>query len=136
MSRIALLGVFSMQSKAVTLIFLSNFAIVLSVTMASAACKIEAWKFRWGPAPTPVSITVTDGSTCGSNISLSGAEKLTGVAVLSQGSTGAVSTTENRFQYRPKAGFKGSDKFTVQLRGTDRLGAAVTNDLNVSVTVQ
>ncbi len=105
-----------MQSKAITLVFLSNFAILLSVATASAACKIETWKFRWGPAPTPVNMTVTDGSTCGSNISLSGAEKLTGVAALSQGSSGAVSTTANRFQYRPKAGFKGSDRFTVQLR--------------------
>jgi hypothetical protein len=125
-----------MQSKAITLVFLSNFAILLSAATASAACRVEAWKFRWGPAPTPVNITVTDGSACGSNVSLSGAEKLTGIAVISQGSGGAVSTTANRFQYRPKPGFKGSDKFTVQLRGTDRFGAAVTNDLNVSVTVQ
>ncbi len=125
-----------MLSKVTRLVLVSNFAVLTSMTAASAACRIDAWKFRWGPAPTPVTITITEGSTCGSNVSLSGAEKLTGIAVLSQGSGGAVETRANRFQYRPKAGFKGSDRFTVQLRGTDRFGAAVTNDLNVSVTVQ
>lgn len=103
---------------------------------AEAACNVPRWQFRWGPAPTSLTLNITEGSTCGSNVSLRGAEKLTGIGVLSNASNGMVRTTPNRFEYRPKANFKGSDSFAVELRGTDQWGQPVTNRLNVSVSVQ
>jgi hypothetical protein len=107
-----------------------------SIFPAEAACNIPSWRFRWGPTPTAVVINITEGSACGSTISLSSAEKLSAVAIVAQGANGAVRTTGNRFEYRPKSGFKGSDSFAVELRGNDAWGQPVTNRLNVSVNVQ
>ncbi|MGL4592453.1 MAG: Ig-like domain-containing protein [Aestuariivirga sp.] len=105
-------------------------------TAAEAACKIPSWRFRWGPSPTPVTINITEGSTCGSAVLLAGTQKLNSIAVVSQGGNGTVRTTSNRFEYRPKSGFKGSDSFSVELRGSDQWGQAAANTLNVTVNVQ
>jgi hypothetical protein len=114
----------------------SASAIALTTVCAEAACDVPNWRFRWGPAPTPVVINITDGSTCGSTITLSGAQKLNSIAILSQGANGAVSTTATRFQYRPKPGFKGTDRFSVELRGVDQWGQPTTNTLNATVNVR
>ncbi|MFM9973722.1 MAG: Ig-like domain-containing protein, partial [Beijerinckiaceae bacterium] len=109
---------------------------IFSVLPADAACNTPSWRFRWGPSPTLVTLNITEGSTCGNNINLSGAEKLNGIGIVSQGSKGRVSTTARRFEYRPNPGFKGADSFSVELRGSDAWGQPVTNTLNVTVNVQ
>jgi Bacterial Ig domain len=129
------IGAMVMNGRLVAAVLVAASAFV-QVLPAEAACSIPSWRFRWGPAPTPVTFNITEGSTCGSTISLRGAEKLTGVGVVSNASNGTVRTTGNRFEYRPKAGFKGADRFAVELRGTDSWGAPVTNRLDVSVSIQ
>jgi hypothetical protein len=115
---------------------LATASVFVTVVPVEAACNTPSWRFRWGPAPTAVTMNITEGSTCGQTISLSGAQKLTGMAVVSNASSGTVRATSNRFEYRPRAGFKGADSFSVELRGTDQWGAATTNRLDVSVNVQ
>jgi Bacterial Ig domain len=111
-------------------------AFFVTVAPVEAACNIPNWQFRWGPSPSPVAINITEGSTCGSNVRLTGAQKLTGIALTSRPSNGTARTTSSRFEYVPRAGFKGTDSFSVELRGTDQWNQPITNTLNVSVNVQ
>jgi hypothetical protein len=115
------------------------FPLIAMAAMTSAAmadCRTIGMTFRLSRNDSVSTTgTLTKGSACSIGFRAGGTAHFTSGSIASRPSHGSLTQAgELRFVYKPAAGFKGVDRYSLRVCGTDRAGsgcATLTYDITV-----
>ena len=119
-----------------TFFILALGGLVATTNVSLAGCLIRGTSYRMNSDTVEWGLSTSSGENCGRTFRAGGRSTFTGVRIGSPPRNGSARVGGMGFSYKSKAGFKGSDSFTVLVSGTTAGSGAGTSTIKVDVTVQ
>ena len=118
-----------------TLLILALGGLVATTNVALADCHIRGSSYRMNGDTVEWSLATLSGENCGRTFRAGSRSTFTGVRIGASPRNGSARAAGMGFSYKSKAGFKGSDSFTVLVSGTTAASGAGTSTIKVDVDV-
>jgi hypothetical protein len=115
-------------------------ALMASIAMTNAAaadCRIIGFTFRMSQNESVSTTGVsTGGSACSTRFRSGGMSSFRSAAVAAAPAHGTLTEIGTmRFRYKPRPGFKGADRYSIRICGSDRAGSGCAT-LGYNITVE
>jgi hypothetical protein len=112
-------------------------AAVVFSTAAHADCRVFNTSFRvhLNEAVTSTGVS-TKGGACGIRLRAGPTSQFTSISIASRPGHGTLSQVDgSRFRYKPAAGFKGADHYSIRVCGSDNAGSGCAT-ITYNITVE
>jgi len=115
----------------------ASLAIMAATSSAAAECRYMSLRFHVAQNDSASTTGVSrNGSACTTRFWTSGTSHFTSGSIIARPKHGTLSGIGSlRFRYKPQAGFKGADQYTLRVCGTSRAGSGCST-LTYNITVQ